>query len=213
MKQKEASQLAKQPTVELVLSVKKEFEENERYSNEDKIQKIITEKVFDKERYETYLMTVILINELYSTNIYRTDIIANHIFKNRDEIYFLIKNGDSKAVERIAKGHGVGVKTEENKKELNFYSFASKYCNYFNSEEFPIYDSYIDNMLWIYKNNDSFHIFKREDMKNYESFRSIVREFRIYYNLQKFSLRDIDKFLWLYGKTIYSSKYNGRENK
>jgi hypothetical protein len=197
MKFEEVVKKAEKPSIELVERYKVKFETNKRYSNEDKIQKLIVEKIFDKDKYETILLTVVLINELYSTNIYRTDLITEHIYINRNTIHTLIKNGESKAIELVAKGHGI--------KELNFYSFASKYCNYFNPEEFPIYDSYIENMLCAYKVQDtSFEKFKRSSLKDYETFRNIIRKFRSHYELENFQLRDIDKFLWLYGKELFS---------
>lgn len=196
MKLEVAAIRAEKPSNELVRKYKLKFETDKKYSNEDKIQKIITEKIFDRDKYETILITVILINKLYSTNIYKTDLMADHIYKNRERIHSLIKSGDSKAIEAVAKGHGI--------KDLNFYSFASKYCNYFNAEEFPIYDSYIENMLCVYKLKDSsFEKFKREELKNYEKFRNIIRKFRSHYQLDDYHLREIDKFLWLYGKELF----------
>lgn len=191
----------KTPTAELVNEYLHKYQNDEHYSYEDKIQKIIKECVYDKEKYETIILTVVVINQLYSTNIYKVYSIADHIYKNRAMIHELIDNGDSRAIERIAVGHDIV--SSKNKKELNFYSFASKYCNYLKPDDFPIYDSYIENMLCFYNKKESFGKFKREDLRNYERFRDTIKQFKEYFKLDAFSLRDIDKFLWLYGKASF----------
>ena len=71
MKFEEVVKKAEKPSIELVERYKVKFEINKRYSNEEKIQKLIVEKIFDKDKYETILLTVVLINKLYSTNIYK----------------------------------------------------------------------------------------------------------------------------------------------
>lgn len=189
------------PTSELVKKYLRKYQDNKHYSNEDEIQKIITNGIYDKHKYETILLTVVVINELYSTSIYKVYSIADHIYNNRDEIHRLIDDGDSKAIAGIATGHDII--SSKNKKELNFYSFASKYCNYLNPEEFPIYDSYIENMLCFYNKKEPFAKFKRGDLRDYDTFRDVILKFREHFMLNEFKLRDIDKFLWLYGKDLF----------
>ena len=74
MKTKELIARLKYPTEELVREYQEEFSKD--YGVEDKMQKLIVEKVYDKDTYEAILLTAIIINELYSTNIRRIKIMA-----------------------------------------------------------------------------------------------------------------------------------------
>lgn len=204
MKLNEALVKAEVPTSGLVKKYLKLFQNDKHYSNEDKIQRLITRNIYDKDKYETILLTIVVINQLYSTNIYKIYQIADHIYKNREVIHSLISNGDSKAIKEIAIGHGLKSSKRQSDEDINFYSFASKYCNYLNANEFPIYDSYIENMLCIYNKRDSFGNFKREDLRQYSVFKNAIKSFIEHYKLEVFKLRDIDKFLWLYGKELLS---------
>ncbi len=204
---KEAAQRAKLPTVEFVQEQLSKFDLEENYQHEERVKQEIIRKL-DRNRYETILLTVIVINELYSTHIINKVQLAKHIFNNRQEIFSLIDNGDNKAVERVAKGHGIGLK-----KEINFYSFASKFCYYFNENDFPIYDSYVENMLRMYNTMDKFHDFIKIDFRDYGKFKDIIDRFMNYYGLKaephKFTIRDIDKFLWFYGtRDVLKKKKN-----
>jgi hypothetical protein len=42
------------------------------------------------------------------------------------------------------------------KREINFYSFATKYCSHHKPEMYPIYDSYVDKMLGYFKKRTIF---------------------------------------------------------
>jgi hypothetical protein len=94
-------------------------------------------------------------------------------------------------------------------KKRNFYSFASKYCSHHFPDSFPIFDSYVEKMLLHYARADNFSSFRKEDLKHYESFVRIIREFQAHYRLGQFSLRQIDIFLWLAGKDSFPPKYAG----
>ena len=49
--------------------------------------------------------------------------------------------------------------------------------------------------------------FKKEDLKSYNTFIDIILKFKKSYQLEKFSLREIDIFLWLAGKKYFPKKY------
>ena len=89
----------------------------------------------------------------------------------------------------------------------NFYSFASKYCSHHKPDRYPIYDSYVEKMLTHYGAMDKFSGFDRAELKNYERFIRIIGEFRQYYGLADYSLREIDNFLWLAGKEWFPRRY------
>lgn len=69
--------------------------------------------------------------------------------------------------------------------QKNFYSFASKYCSHHNPLDYPIYDSFVDEILRYFRNRDGFSEFQDGDLKDYVKFKSILIDFRSFYGLDK----------------------------
>ena len=151
------------------------------------------ESSLDKLFHETYkyntdlneiLIKCSCLNDFYSTNIFLIYPVAKNIHElNIDE---RLNNGDSSLVNDIAHVKINGV-------EKTFYSFASKYCSHHNNIEFP--------------KKDNFYSFEKEDLKDYVKFKNILIEFKKYYDIDEFNLRDIDKYLWIAGKEFFPKKY------
>ena len=55
--------------------------------------------------------------------------------------------------------------------------------------------------------------FKNEDLKDYAKFKQILIDFRKFYNLESFDLKQIDKYLWQAGKEYFPKKYGRNSNK
>ena len=137
-------------------------------------------------------------NDFYSTNIFKIYPVAKHILNlNIDE---RLKSGDPTLVDEIAKINIGG-------KEKYFYSFASKYCSHHNQLDFPIYDSYVHKVLKYYRNVDMFFEFDEADLKTYPMFKNILIKFRSFYHLEKFNLKELDKYLWQFGKEYFPNNY------
>jgi hypothetical protein len=92
-------------------------------------------------------------------------------------------------------------------KTKNFYSFASKYCSHHKPTNYPIFDSFVEKMMLHYKSVDNFDDFDKVDLKDYGSYIEIIKRFQSFYKLDRFSLREIDIFLWLAGKERFPRKY------
>lgn len=138
------------------------------------------------------------LNDFYSTNIFSIYPVAKNIFElNIDN---RLKSGDASLVNDIAHVTIGG-------KEKVFYSFASKYCSHHNNIEFPIYDYFVDKMLWYFQKEDHFSKFNRVDLKDYVKFKNILIDFKKYYGIDNYNLRDIDKYLWIAGKKYFPKKY------
>jgi len=58
-----------------------------------------------------------------------------------------------------------------------------------------------------YRKSDQFCCFEQGDLKNYSMFIEIIRKFKGFYELENFSLRQIDIFLWLAGKEFFPKSY------
>ncbi|WP_291936197.1 hypothetical protein [Campylobacter sp.] len=141
---------------------------------------------------EDVLIKVCLLNDFYSTNILDTFRVAKHIL-NLD-IDKRLKAGDLGLINNIA------IVTMKNGKSRNFYSFASKYCSHHQADVYAIFDSFVQKDLLYFAKKDKFCEFKRDNLKNYKEFSRILREFIKFYNLKRYSLRQIDQYLWLLGK-------------
>jgi hypothetical protein len=152
----------------------------------------------ENKKIEHVLLKVSALNDFYSTNIFDTYSVARHILTK--DIDGRLEANDYSLVNDIAQ---IAIKA----KTKNFYSFASKYCSHHKPVSYPIFDSFVEKMMLHYKSVDNFNGFAKADLKNYESFIQIIKSFQSFYKLEKFSLREIDIFLWLAGKEWFPKKY------
>lgn len=154
---------------------------------------------------EDVLVKVSTLNDFYSTNIFAAYKVAKHIITlNIDE---RLESGDVTLVNDISKV------VMDNGTIKNFYSFATKYCSHHKPLDFPIYDSYVDILLRYFRDTDNFYEFGNEELKDYVSFKNILVEFRRYYGLERFNLKEIDKYLWQLGKEKFPKNYGKNKNK
>ncbi|WP_298903598.1 hypothetical protein [uncultured Psychroserpens sp.] len=148
---------------------------------------------------DNVLIKVCSLNDFYSTNIFSPFKVAKHIVSLKiDE---RLKRKDLSLVNDIAL-----VKMKQNK-EINFYSFATKYCSHHDPLTYPIYDSYVDKLLMALKRLDKFSDFRKVDLKNYKEYNRILTDFQNRYSLHKYTLKDIDKYLWQAGKEHFGGNY------
>jgi hypothetical protein len=152
----------------------------------------------DNKSIEHILLKVSALNDFYSTNIFDTYSVAKHILNANVDLR--LESKDYSLVNDIAR---ISIKG----KVRTFYSFASKYCSHHKPEIFPIYDAFVEKMLLHYQSVSSFDEFKKDDLKNYERFIEIIETFQVFYDLRKFSLREIDVFLWLVGRDYFPHNY------
>ena len=144
------------------------------------------------------LLKVSTLNDFYSTNIYSVYPVAKHILSLG--IDARLKAGDVTLVNDIKQ-------IMINGKKWNFYSFASKYCSHHNPLDYPIYDSYVDTTLRFFRKRDGFSLFADSDLKDYVYFKGTLIDFRMFYGLQEYNLKQIDKYLWLFGKEYFPKDY------
>jgi hypothetical protein len=152
----------------------------------------------ENKKIEHVLLKVSALNDFYSTNIFDTYSVARHILAK--DIDARLEVNDYSLVNDIAQ---IAIKA----KTINFYSFASKYCSHHKPTSYPIFDSFVEKMMLHYKTVNSFNGFDKVDLKDYERFIQIIKSFQSFYKLEKFSLREIDIFLWLAGKEWFPKKY------
>ena len=184
-------------------------EEVEKYLNKwDSLENyVLQESALEKLFLKTYpknndindiLIKASSLNDFYSTNIFSIFSVAKHIYSlNIDD---RLINNDETLVDDIAN-------VEVNGKKKNFYSFATKYCSHHNPIDFPIYDSYVEKILIYFNKKDSFSKFKRKDLKNYNTFKKVLKDFKKFYNIDEYNLKDIDRYIWQLGKEYFPNKY------
>lgn len=199
----ENTSLLDYPTEELIKQYIDKFELDERYKYGDSAIIKLFEAFPNNTTLEDIILKVSVINGLYSTSIYSVFRLAQHILEC--DIDEKIKEGNPKAVHQIATGHNI--RTRKNNTEINFYSFATKYCNWHNQRKYPIYDGFVEKTLMTYKKQDKFSEFKKKDLKNFENFYQVILDFMKYYNIDDKNMKDIDKFLWIYGKEKFPPNY------
>ena len=168
---------------------------------------VVQEEALDKLYRETYpanneiheiIIKASALNDFYSTNIFSIYPVAKHILDlHVDEAF---KIADPQIVNKIAK-------VRINNKDKNFYSFATKYCSRHKPKDYPIYDYFVDKLLRYFRDRDKFYCFNNEDLKDYCSYKEILINFRIFYGLEEYDLKQIDKYLWQLGKEKLPRKY------
>lgn len=192
------------PTNDLLDEYIAKFNNDERYYPADQAIIKLFEAFPENKRLEDILLKISVINDLYSTNIFGTFIMAKHI--QRLDIDEDLEKGNPELVNRIATGHEI--RANKTNKEINFYSFATKYCNWHNRDDYAIYDSFVEKVLLAYKRRDRFSDFKKADLKDFRRFKRVIMDFADFYNLTRHDLKEIDKFLWICGKEIFPPNYN-----
>ncbi|MBQ6921387.1 MAG: hypothetical protein IJQ72_05840 [Bacilli bacterium] len=187
-----------EPSNELVDHYLRKWDNLEDYSSQEEAVNRVFRDYNSNKELENILIKCSILNDFYSTNIFKIYPVAKHI--QSLNIDTRLKDGDPTLVDEIAK-ITIGGKTK------NFYSFASKFCSHHNQLDFPIYDSYVHKVLKYYRNVDRFYDFEENDLKVYPKFKNILIEFRSFYKLDKYNLKELDKYLWQFGKEYFPNNY------
>ncbi len=136
------------------------------------------------------------LNGLYATSIYGVVQMARHIVSLNIDDPLSSGRADPDLVERIAR-------LEQKGKVRRNYSFATKYCSFHRPDVYPIYDSLVVEILnGLLKQGEAFDTFEPGETWNgdYGVYCRSVAGFRRHFGLDEFSIRDIDKYLWMVAK-------------
>lgn len=159
---------------------------------ERSLNKLFFEVVPENKEIEDILIKAATLNDFYSTHVYNIFAVAKKMLTlNIDE---RLDVNDLSLVHDIADNYKC------------FYSFATKYCSHHKPNVYPIYDSYVEKVLWHFKKRDDFEDFKRTDLKDYPKFKSIYMSFAKFYGIDDYTVKELDRYLWQLGKE-YFSKY------
>ena len=186
------------PTSELVTRYNSLFDQDARYGIADKALAKLFAQYPRNIRFEEILLKVVALDSLYGTNLFHTVKVAKHIYSIRPDSE--IENGSLGIVDTIAR---IEIKGEVKR----YYVFATKYCSWHMPHIYPIYDKIVDRILWAYQISDKFSSFRRSNLKNYTILLEVITQFRRYYGLDNFTYKELDKFLWYYGRSVFNIGY------
>jgi hypothetical protein len=179
------------------------------YSNQEKaLDKLFMDVCKRNDNIEDILIKCSSLNDFYSTNIFDIHTVAQHILSlNIDK---RLEKGDCSLVNDIAH-------VEVNGKDHFFYSFATKYCSHHQPGRYAIYDSYVEKVLLSMNSRKHFANFKHEEMKDYETYMSVIGAFQQKFRLMQYNIKQLDQYLWQLGKWYFnqyglSYKYYNRED-
>lgn len=179
------------------------------YSNQEKaLDKLFMDICKRNDNIEDILIKCSSLNDFYSTNIFDIHTVAQHILSlHIDE---RLEKGDRSLVNDIAH-------VEVNGKDHFFYSFATKYCSHHQPEHYAIYDSYVEKVLLSMNSRYQFTNFKRDELKEYETYMSVIKAFQQRFGLMQYNIKRLDQYLWQLGKWYFNQygliyKYYNRED-
>ena len=125
--------------------------------------------------------------------------VAEHIIKVNN-IDTRLKDADLSLIDEIA-----DVRFKDITRRL--YSFATKYCHFHQPNIYPIYDKNVDEALWYFSKIGYIkQVFKRNDLKDYRTFKEIINNFRDFNKLSDLKYAELDKYLWKFGKDLNIKK-------
>jgi len=196
------------PSLSEVKKYSKIWETSEKYVKyvlqENALNKLFLKTYPDNTNIDDVLIKVSSLNDFYSTKIFSSIIVAQHIIVlNIDN---RLDGNDYQLVNDIANI------SMDNGKTKYLFSFATKYCSHHKPDVFPIYDDYVGKMLVHF--NKVYGFYKETiDLRNYNNFTDILSKFKSHFNLDILSLKEIDRYLWLTGKEFFPKKYYKKKNK
>ena len=185
------------PSIESVREYLNKFDRNKELVVVEDVLAELFARYPGNQNLRDVLIKATVLNALYSTNIYDIVKMANHILSKN--IGAKLQMGSPELVDEIAR-------VEMSGKIRNNYSFASKFCHWHKPDMYPIFDGYVEQLLWAYREQSSFMEFKRDDLRKYPRYKEIIEGFKNHYGLTQFSLRELDKFLWGYGRQLFETK-------
>lgn len=153
-----------------------------------------------------YLKCTVL-NDFYSTRIPSNELakIAKQIVKNHVVLDAKIASGCDKVVEMIRECGS-----------RNNYSFATKYANWHNHFDFPIYDSFVCELLCCLRQCAMPDLFaSKEDLRIYPTYREVLKKVVEHFNLtfckdpkgkDGINYKLLDKYLWALSNFVVLSK-------
>ena len=69
----------------------------------------------------------------------------------------------------------------------------------------------LEKVLCYFRDRDGFAKFKTPELKDYEKFKGTLIDFRSFYGLDQYNLKEIDKYMWQLGKAYFPKNYGKKK--
>jgi len=197
------------PTPKEVNKWLQKWKKSKNYTEQEETVKLVFSTFPENEKIEHILAKISILNDFYSLHIFGTHTVAKQV--ENKHIDAPLKRGDKNIVNKITP-----IRMGKEKKIRKMYSFASKYCSHHQPEHYPIYDYFVEKMLVHWKENSDFgkfHNFTNQYLKDYSKFKKIIDKFIKYFNLERYTYKEIDVYLWQAGKKYFQKKYPKKNQK
>lgn len=188
------------------------------YTKQEEILCNLFRKYPENTNFEEVVYKITILDSFYSTNLRFNDKtltadkdsksgvieVANIILGIKD-FDKRVKRGKIDLVDQIVNT----AKQDKNMKSV--YSFATKYCSFHNPKDYPICDNFVKEELKYYRNQkESNFDFRNDELEIYGKFVDVMNKFQKNFNLNKYSFKQIDQYLWLVGKRRYAEQQNAK---
>ena len=185
------------PSCEEVERYIRKWNELEDYVNQEKaLDKLFMQICRENQCIEDILIKCSALNDFYSTNIFKVHHVAQHYLKHN--IDQRLETGDLTLVEDLT---AIPI----NGKVHRFYSFATKYCSHHRPDIYPIYDNYVHKLLMYFREKGYVKFKTGNDLKDYQKYTDIIKSLKKKdKQLDKFTVKEIDKYLWQLGKEAFN---------
>ncbi len=210
MKVKTPKEIINEPSDTEVKRWLKEWDGMSRYTLQEEALSLIVDTCKGNTSLKCILAKVMALDSFYSTNLYYQIEMAERI-KSISDFDDRVQRGDLSLVENISVlEYEKEIEKEKVCKTKNCISFASKYCNWHNKEAYPIYDSYVRDVLAYLRTTFTKLNYDPKKLTEYVHFHAAIEEIREVYNLH-YSMKDMDRYLWTLGKKCFPKQYGKKE--
>lgn len=145
--------------------------------------------------YHTYLKDHLHLSKLLYQLLTESNNRVLDIILNTDRIVMYNDIDAIQCVDAIAR-----INENREKKSGYHYSFSTKFCYWLAQDYFPIYDSIANGLLSYYQNINP---------KSLGDYRTYVEAYKLFvdqFHLEGCTIKQIDVFLWTYGKALASKE-------
>jgi len=185
-------------TTQILNACSEVFSRHPRYALADQAIRKIVDFIPGNSALPDILAKVSVIKTLYATPFYDIFSFAKHVISVSEFDRFL-QNGDFAAVNRIRKGHGIKLKVST--KEIDLYSFSTKYCSFHNPLSYPIYNNLVANLVTKLNSRCRFSPgLQRSDLLDYETYRDAIDAMVESLDLRTYGYKSLDQGLWVLAK-------------
>lgn len=186
-----------------LIACAQQFDKTPQYAAPDRVVSNAFRSYPRNDDVDIVLLKVTLLDRLYGTNIPGLAPLcqmAAHI--RRTDLDSQLGEGHTSAVGSIRSGHGI---KRASGKEVDYFSFATKYCHWHRPDVYPMYDAYVLVALQNLKTPLALGGVSEERLRDFIYFRDLVDTCRSRLALDWDGYKRLDQALWIFGMELKSA--------